>query len=346
MHMIKKGILIFFCLFLALILAARLLANPGKEPDVAIANPGISATPTLTPDETPDKGITSPSITEKPVTEKPTVSPDDSGTSAPESSADTNAKTPAPTPSDSVIAANVLIPSRQDIVERYSGIEPSQWGEAIDGVISRFDTDEKSLVLTLDACGWGTGSGYDEKLMEYLIDNHVPASLFISGKWIEDNMETFLYLAEQDNFEIENHGYRHKPLSVNGRAQYGITGTSSPGEVYDEIADNAARILELTGRLPQFFRTGTAFYDDTAVDIATDMGVRIAGFTIAGDAGATLSADAIVSLCRDPGAGTIYLFHMNHPESETAEGISRLVSSLRQSGYEFIFLSDAARDRA
>ena len=199
---------------------------------------------------------------------------------------------------------------------------------------------KKVIALTFDACGWGKGSGYDKELIDFLVKKKIPATLFISGKWIEDNPGKLEYLAAQKNFEIENHGYRHKPLSVNGRSAYNIKGTASPAEVYDEIEDNAARIEQLTGRRPVFFRTGTGFYDNVAIKIATQLGARIAGFTIAADAGATYSKAQILAADSSPRPGSILLFHMNHPEGQTYEGFQALYGVLVSKGYSFTTLAN------
>lgn len=264
---------------------------------------------------------------------------------------ETQTETPAPTESDTPepsISAQITqeeeiaadFPTREEIGQKYKDIAPALWGEDIDGIISKIPTDEKIIALTFDACGWGQGSGYDEELIEFLISENIPATLFISGKWIEDNPQKLEYLAEQDNFEIENHGYLHKPLSVNGRQVYGKEGTSSPEEVFDEIEENAQVIYELTGRRPVFFRTGTAYYDDVAVEIANELGQRIAGFTIAADGGATFSEAQILGACSDPQSGAILLFHMNRPESETFEGVRSLCEILSEKGFRFVKMED------
>jgi len=232
------------------------------------------------------------------------------------------------------------LPSREEIWALFGGVLPTSFGEDLDGIVSVLPTDEKVVALTFDACGWEKGYPYDEALIAFLLLEEVPATLFLSGKWIEDNPSHFLYLAGQPSFDIENHGYTHRPLTVDGRAAYGIAGTGSAEEAYDEVVMNAWRIFEATGRRPLFFRAGTAFYDDVAVQIAAELNVRIAGYTIAGDGGATYSAAQILRVCENPPKGAILLFHMNHPESETYEGVRELVFRLREQGYSFVKLSD------
>ena len=223
----------------------------------------------------------------------------------------------------------------EEIWQKYMGISPSAWGYNLDGIISIIPTDEKIIALTFDACK----GDYDAELIEFLIAENVPATLFISGRWIGENPGKLEYLASRENFSIENHGYEHRPLSVSGRSEYGVEGTASPGEIFNEIELNARRIEELTGRRPVFFRSGTAFYDDIAVQIARDMGVPLAGYTISGDGGATLSKAQILKACGNPPPGAILLFHMNHPESDTYEGVRALYEILVEKGYSFVNLS-------
>ena len=52
-------------------------------------------------------------------------------------------------------------------------------------------------------------------------------------------------------------------------------------------------IMDMTGRRPLFFRSGTAHYDDVALRILEALGCRAAGFSMNGDEGGTLSAGAV-----------------------------------------------------
>ena len=61
-------------------------------------------------------------------------------------------------------------------------------------------------------------------------------------------------MANNDLFEIENHGYEHRPLSVTSNSIYGIDGTGSIKGAIDEIKLNEKTIYELTGRKTKYFR--------------------------------------------------------------------------------------------
>lgn len=221
---------------------------------------------------------------------------------------------------------------------------PTQWGENVTGVATRFHSEKKAIALTFDACGGSAKSSqYDAGLIEFLSLNHIPATLFINARWIDSNPEIFLRLASNPLFEIANHGTAHKPLSVEGKSIYGIHGTGSKDEVIAEIEGNNQRIEKLTGSRPAFFRAGTAYYDEQAVAIAHTLGMEIGGFSILGDAGATFGPEKVAQQLMGAHSGDIVIFHMNHPEGGTREGIIEGINALHNEGFTFVRLSDVKK---
>ena len=200
--------------------------------------------------------------------------------------------------------------------------------------------DSHGVALTLDACGTRGGGGYDADLIAYLRAESIPATLFVTTVWIRQHPDVFRDLASDPLFEIAAHGARHKPASVNGRSAYGIKGTSSVAELIEEVEGNAAYIQHLTGVRPKWFRSGTAFYDDVAIQLIQSLDLRIAGFSISGDGGAKLSAREVERLVLTAKPGDIILCHMNHPESGTREGLKAALPHLRAQGLHFVRLSD------
>lgn len=223
---------------------------------------------------------------------------------------------------------------------KYKDLKPLEWGEKVKGVVTRMDTKEKIIALTFDACEGPGGSKYDEKLIKYLIRERVPATLFINARWIDANREAFKRLSCNPLFEIENHGYLHKPLSINGKSVYSIRGTRSIAEVVNEVYFNEQKILKLTGRKTKYFRAGTAFYDEIAASIVRDLGEIPVNFNIIGDAGATYSVKQIEEACKNPKKGSIIIFHMNQPKGDTAEGIMKVIPKLRKKGFKFVHIED------
>ncbi|WP_345346376.1 polysaccharide deacetylase family protein [Actinoallomurus liliacearum] len=223
---------------------------------------------------------------------------------------------------------------------RYGRLKPRTWGFDAPGVVHTLPTTQRVIALTFDACGGPGGSGYDRKLIDFLRRREIPATLFLNSRWIDANPAVFRRLAAEPLFEIANHGTRHRPLSVTGRSAYGIAGTRNAGEVYDEVAGNHVKLSRLLGAPPRFFRSGTAYCDDIAARIVTDLGERFAGFTVNGDAGATFTPEEVRRTVTAARGGSIVICHMNRPTGGTARGIAAAVPHLLASGYHFVRLSD------
>ena len=228
----------------------------------------------------------------------------------------------------------------QQVSSLFSGKSPRQWGEQVHGVHTRLATNEKVIVLTLDACGSAKGNGVDSVLMDFLAQEQIPATLFVNARWIDANSALFRKLAANPLFEIANHGLRHKPASVNGRSAYGISGTKNIHELVEEIELNARKIEAITGIRPRLYRSGTAYYDEVAVEIARFLKHEVAGYSVLGDAGATFSAAQVKAALLKSTPGDIILCHMNHPESGTGAGIMATVPELRRRGFRFVRMSD------
>jgi peptidoglycan/xylan/chitin deacetylase (PgdA/CDA1 family) len=229
---------------------------------------------------------------------------------------------------------------KERIISAFSGKVPKEWGERVKGVKTRLNTDQKVLALTFDACGGPRGNGYDAKLIKYLENEKIPATLFISGRWIDANRNIFQELTKSPLFEIENHGLNHKPCSVNGRSVYGIEGTKSVRELIDEIEENAIKIQKLTGRKPRYYRPGTAYCDEIGVEVANALGYDVVNFSIRGDAGARYSKNQVKEALLHAPPSSVILMHMNHPAGETAEGIVEAIPELKKRGFKFVKLSE------
>jgi peptidoglycan/xylan/chitin deacetylase (PgdA/CDA1 family) len=229
---------------------------------------------------------------------------------------------------------------RKNIAKPFENQTPKQWGENVTGVKTHLNTNEKVIAITMDACGSPLGMAYDEKLVNFLKKEKIPATLFINARWIDKNLKTFKELAANPLFEIGNHGLEHKPASVNGKSIYNIKGTNSPEELVDEIEINARKIESITHKRPKYFRSGTAYYDEVAVKIANKLNHQVVGFSILGDAGATFSTKKVEEAFLKAKKGEIVIIHMNHPTSDTAQGTINAITKLKQKGFRFVLLSD------
>ena len=230
------------------------------------------------------------------------------------------------------------------LAARYGGQQPVQWGPALPGTLTRLPASAMTkngpatVALTFDACG----GGYDISIIALLRELRVPATLFLAGPWLNAHPAEAADLAADPLFEIANHGARHRPASVTGRAAYGIRGTRSVAGFVDEVESSARRLAVLTGKRPRFYRAATLFCDEVAVRIAADLGQTVTGCTVATDAGATLPAPAVARNLLAARNGDILLLHMNRPGAGAGAGLRMALPELLRRGVRFVRLSDAA----
>ncbi|WP_433661583.1 polysaccharide deacetylase family protein [Nocardia sp. CA-128927] len=256
--------------------------------------------------------------------------------------AEPSSTSPYPIAGDSAVVAKAApAPANNSpaaVAARHAGEQPQQWGVEMPGIISTFAATGKQLALTFDACGGPGNNDIDESLVNFLIAQQIPATLFLNKRWIDANQARAAQLAVNPLFELANHGVAHRPLSVTGRAAYGINGTGSAQEAADEVWANHERLAGLVGKPPRFFRAGTAHYDEVAVAIVNELGETPVGFSINADYGASASAAKVQAAMNAVAPGAISLAHMHRPQSGTGAGMIAALPTIRDMGFTFVHL--------
>jgi peptidoglycan/xylan/chitin deacetylase (PgdA/CDA1 family) len=195
---------------------------------------------------------------------------------------------------------------------------------------------DRSVALTLDACS----GQYDAELIEFLITQRIPATIFVTRKWLLANPKgAGILKSNLDLFEIEDHGENHIPAVIGpGRRVYGILGEPDILHLRREVQGGADAISQYFGVAPHWYRGATAEYDQQASDEIRRMGYQIAGFSVNADAGATLTQPEIEKRMRHVQPGDIIIAHMNKPRGATAEGLKPGILELLFRGFEFVRL--------
>ena len=196
------------------------------------------------------------------------------------------------------------------------------------------------MALTLDACS----GAYDRRLIQLLVQHRVPATLFVTKRWLDGNRSAVHdMLQHSDLFEFENHGAQHVPAVVGPASQrlYGMKLQPDSEALRAEIAGGADAVRIATGRTPRYFRGAGAAYDSAGQTMVQALGYRIAGFSVNADAGATVPASVVALRLRKVQPGDVVIAHMNHPASGTAEGFARALPELLQRGVVFVKLSQS-----
>jgi len=179
--------------------------------------------------------------------------------------------------------------------------------------------DCAQLALTFDLCPAKRSPGFDAGLVALLIEKHVPATFFASGRWVRKHDAELRSLAAVQAFEIGTHGANHAHLA-------GLAASAQRMEI-----GGAVDLLhEHYGIVPTLFRPPYGEYDATTLAVAGALGQRVVLWDVVSD-----DPDPHISLARmwqgleqRTRAGSIVIFHANGNGHHTQEAVERMIDEL------------------
>lgn len=217
--------------------------------------------------------------------------------------------------------------SLADLAEPHHRIAPA---------VASATTPARLVALTLDACS----GRFDGRLMTFLIERRIPATLFVTKRWMQRNPDAItLIRSHADLFDVENHGERHVPAVIgSGRTVYGLPAHANVAGLHRELDEGARAIESAFGRRPTWYRGATALYDRASLHEIEARGYRIAGFSINADSGARLHRVGVTRRLAATRANDVIIGHINHPESDSGPGLIEGLARLQNEGYTFVRL--------
>jgi peptidoglycan/xylan/chitin deacetylase (PgdA/CDA1 family) len=201
-------------------------------------------------------------------------------------------------------------------------------------IIEHGPRDSKKIALTFDACPTGKPDQYDKQVVDILLQNDVPATLFLSGRWVEKNPEKAKFLAAQSQFEIADHSFYHPHMME-----------KPDDRDLRELKRTQAIIKRITGKTPRYFRPPYGEADERVVKLAASAGLTTVQYDLAsGDPDPNLSPKRIVRIIlRDAQGGSIIVFHMNRNGVHTAEVLPQIIEGLRKKGFTLVTVGELLR---
>lgn len=200
------------------------------------------------------------------------------------------------------------------------------------GIINRFDSDS-AIALTFDACETITPSYFDTLILNYLVKNKIPFTLFVNSKFALRNLAKLRIISELPFVEIENHTHNH--------VQHMEMLTKD--SIIQEVLLLEKVLMDSIGVKPVYFRFPGGNYDSIALHEVEKLGYKVVHWTFpSGDPDKNLKPDRLVNdVISQAKPGNILIFHMNGRGYSTGKALPEIVSSLRKKGYLFVRLKDA-----
>lgn len=201
-----------------------------------------------------------------------------------------------------------------------------------------FDADMTPAMLRRLQTG-AISSYYNSALIGELRRRRVPATLFLSGLWMQHYPGVTRELADDPLFELGTHTWQHRAFTTNC---YGLPRVPS-SQMLQEVL-HAERLLdELAGpRSTRLFRFPGGCYDHRALAAIAPAGVTVVQFDVAGGDGFQPRAAPVVRAVLDGVRnGSIVVLHMNgaNTSPRTADAIRPIVDRLRAQGYTLTTVS-------
>jgi peptidoglycan/xylan/chitin deacetylase (PgdA/CDA1 family) len=197
--------------------------------------------------------------------------------------------------------------------------------------IRRVETDAPVVAFTFDACATRTqGYGFDRAVFEVLKREAVPATVFVSGRWVESHPDEMAELATDPLIEFGDHSYQHPHMA-----------NLDAGRIAEEIDKTEAALGQYAKRSVAF-RPPFGTWSRKLVEVARKKLLpTVTWDVVSGDPSARTTKDGMIKrVVGKVRAGSIVVFHINGRGHKTAEALPEIVRDLRERGFRFVQVSE------
>jgi peptidoglycan/xylan/chitin deacetylase (PgdA/CDA1 family) len=215
-------------------------------------------------------------------------------------------------------------------------------------------TTQKVVALTFDADmtvkmrdelkSGKVASWYNANVIAVLQRENVPATLFLTGLWIEAYPEITKQLSQNPLFELGNHSYSHGGFRS---PCYGLPAVKKSNEGA-EVERTDALLQKYAAAYKRYFRfPGLCFEADDVKRVEAENYAVINGDVEGGDGFEKYPAPIVGNVVGHVRPGSIVVLHMHGGPNapETAIALPDIIRKLRAQGYSFVKVSDLLKLR-
>ena len=193
------------------------------------------------------------------------------------------------------------------------------------------DTREPAVAITFDACATRSHHyGFDRGVFEVLKRERIPATLFVSGRWVEGHADVMAELAGDPLIEFGDHSYDHPHMSHLPVAR-----------IVEEIDPTEAALAKY-GKHSVAFRPPFGEWSQRLVYVVQDLRLpTVTWDVVSGDPSAKTTTEGMIrNVLGKARPGSIIIFHINGRGYKTAEALPAILRGLRERGFRFVPLSE------
>lgn len=196
-------------------------------------------------------------------------------------------------------------------------------------VVLTFDADLNEVML--DRVVNHKACYNNHRLIDFLIAEKIPATIFLSGLWAKTYPEEVKRMAQDSLLEFGNHSYYHFFFDQKGDIN----------KKREDVIKAEQLIKKLTGQKPNFFRFPGGRYQKNDSLLVAALGYQVINWTMtSGDAFAKKPQQIIANLLKAKN-GEIIVLHIGGPNAAcTLTALKKAVPIMRKKGIKFIKLSE------
>ncbi|NJP32154.1 polysaccharide deacetylase family protein [Micromonospora sp. HSS6-12] len=176
------------------------------------------------------------------------------------------------------------------------------------------------------------------RIVDLLERENVPATFFLTGKWVEQYPQVTRRLAANPRFELANHTYAHLAFTADC---YGL-----PRLPQRQMTADVARTFDIVapygGRQTRYFRFPGLCHDRAALDALAPLGVTVVdGDVVSGDPFATSWRPIVRAVLDGVRPGSVVVLHVTEANAPmTDEALPHILAGLAERGLEPAPLSE------
>ncbi len=200
--------------------------------------------------------------------------------------------------------------------------------------ITHVETREPVVAITFDACATKKGQyGFDREVFEILKREQVPATIFVSGRWVDTHAEAMVELTGDPLIEFGDHSYDHPHMTKLTASRVG------------EEIDQTEAALSRYGRHAVAFRPPFGDWNRRVVTLVRQKNLpTVTWDVVSGDPSHKTTTDGMIrAVLEGARPGSIIIFHINGRGWKTHEALPAILSGLRARGFHFVPLSELMR---
>jgi peptidoglycan/xylan/chitin deacetylase (PgdA/CDA1 family) len=182
-------------------------------------------------------------------------------------------------------------------------------------------------------------SFFNQAVIDELDSMQVPATLFLTGLWMERYPDATRRLAADPLFELGTHSYSHRAFHL---PCYGLGGLPVAAMAAD-VQQSFDVLRRFTDHPTRYFRFPGGCYDDTALRAIAPTGVTVIQYDLpSGDAFGTSVSAIVRQTLNGVQNGSIIVMHITGGNTAplTDQALPQIVTGLRARGFQLVKISD------